>query len=398
MCIEESSPRPVLAPEEKKRANSLGPTEVDVDISPTQSSGSPRTVPSGGYAIRNKTLSRKDSMESKPSSFDTDTIDFDSVPQFGRSPDSGEKPSVTPRFRNWETCDRKRDIRTQNAPTVEDRSYRFWEVKMHKGQLDNLLDVAKKSWFLDKVAAVPQNLTLNQNRTFWEVKPINEVHVRARGSSVPARLSSRSAPVDSRPMSLRRELEMSDRSEEDILMSLYDLYFANPVLESGGRTVMVHDLLNKFALEDVIGVLDELGAETVEYIFLPLSEWETKKSKLREPRKARNKAYCFVHFGDVAACETFVARLGDYEFPNDVSSNVATRCKRMSASLAASQGVVRNLLRLMDLCNRKWHPRAGSLAIKIDGGLARVNVASFRKMLLQSRKARHNPALFAPEP
>jgi hypothetical protein len=181
-------------------------------------------------------------------------------------------------------------------------------------------------------------------------------------------------------------------------MSLYDVYFANPVLESGGRTVMVHDLLNKFALEDVLGVLDDLDAQTVEYIFLPLSEWETKKSKLREPRKARNKAYCFVHFADVDACENFVQRLETYEFPNDTRSSATMRCKRMSASLAASQGVVRNLLRLMDLCNRKWHPRAGSLAIKLEGSLSPVNVASFRKMLLQSRKARHNPALFMPEP
>ena len=43
--------------------------------------------------------------------------------------------------------------------------------------------------------------------------------------------------------------------------------------------------------------------------------------------------------------------------------------KQMNASLAASQGVLPNLLRLMDLHNRKWHPRAGALALRLGDSL-----------------------------
>jgi hypothetical protein len=395
MCVDEKSPRAVLTSE-----------DVHVNSQEAGANGGSRFATAEEATTESGTRSRK---ESKQSSFDIEANDGDTEPQlpFSKSKSATDRPVVA-HCRDWETSRRKKEIRSDNAPINEDRSYRFWEVKMHKGQLDNLLDVAKKSWVLDKVAAVPSQFVVSQNRTFWEVKHIPEVQVRARGSSVPARLSARipaPQPESDSPagafsgvMPMRTQLETCERSEENILMSLYDVYFANPVLESGGRTVMVHDLLNKFALEDVLGVLDDLDAQTVEYIFLPLSEWETKKSKLREPRKARNKAYCFVHFADVDACENFVQRLETYEFPNDTRSSATMRCKRMSASLAASQGVVRNLLRLMDLCNRKWHPRAGSLAIKLEGSLSPVNVASFRKMLLQSRKARHNPALFMPEP
>ena len=150
---------------------------------------------------------------------------------------------------------------------------------------------------------------------------------------------------------------------------------------------MVHDLRNKFTIEDVLGIFDELGAEHVDYVFLPLSVWETKKSKIREPRKTRNKAYCFVHFSDITSSETFVHRLNKFELPREERSDGAEiREKQMNASLAASQGVVPNLLRLMDIHNRKWHPRAGALALRLGDGLVPVNVPDLRKLLLEVLK------------
>lgn len=55
----------------------------------------------------------------------------------------------------------------------------------------------------------------------------------------------------------------------------------------------------------------------------------------------------------------------------------------MSATLAANQGVVPNILRLVDLPNRKWHPRAGSLCIRVNGVLEEVGVQALRDTLLE---------------
>jgi hypothetical protein len=195
-------------------------------------------------------------------------------------------------------------------------------------------------------------------------------------------------------MSLREGLEKCVRSDEDILQGVFSAYFENvdeELLYHGhyhvGRTLMVHDLRNKFSIEDVLGIFDELGAENVDYVFLPLSVWETKKSKNREPRKTRNKAYCFVHFSDVASSEVFVDRLNRYELPKEPRSDGAViREKQMNASLAASQGVVPNLLRLMDIHNRKWHPRAGALALRLGDILVPVDVPALRKLLLDVLK------------
>jgi hypothetical protein len=82
-----------------------------------------------------------------------------------------------------------------------------------------------------------------------------------------------------------------------------------------------------------------------------------------------------------------VERLNRYELPKETRSDGAEiREKQMSASLAASQGVVPNLLRLMDIHNRKWHPRAGALALRLGDGLVPVNVPCLRKLLLDVLK------------
>jgi hypothetical protein len=151
-----------------------------------------------------------------------------------------------------------------------------------------------------------------------------------------------------------------------------------------GSTLMVHDLLNKFAIEDVLAILDEVGATDVEYVFLPLSSWDTKRKEQRERRKTRNKAYCFIHFASNEAATAFADALARYEFPDRDEDRAArlTRTKRMSATLAANQGIVPNILRLVDLPNRKWHPRAGSLCIRVNGRLEDVGVQALRDMLL----------------
>merc|ERR1711869_97092 len=189
---------------------------------------------------------------------------------------------------------------------------------------------------------------------------------------MPVRERPESTPPSLRP-SLRAGFESCARSNEDILQDVFSSYFVNVDEDTlrddtSGRTLMLQDLRNRWSLADVLGVFDELGAEHVEYVFLPLSVWETK-SKARDPLKksqCRNKAYCFVHFSDVAASQAFVDRLNRYELPKgETPEGTVVREKKVHASFSSTQGIVPNLLRLVDIHSRRWHPRAGELALRL---------------------------------
>lgn len=202
---------------------------------------------------------------------------------------------------------------------------------------------------------------------------------------------------DTRPTMAR-----ASRQHDPVLRALYADYFEATVQSveptpaarldalmeqtPEGSTLMIHDLLNKFTIEDVLGIFAEVGATDLEYVFLPLSTWDTKRQGKKEKRKTRNKAYCFVHFSKVDAAETFMKSLAAYEFPDmDVAREARlTRTKRMTATPAANQGVVPNLLRLVDLPNRKWHPRAGSLCVRLQGKMEHIGVLALREMLVET--------------
>merc|ERR550537_1890115 len=81
-----------------------------------------------------------------------------------------------------------------------------------------------------------------------------------------------------------------------------------------------------------------------------------------------------------------MTRLSEYEFPDmDVAREARqTRTKRMTATPAANQGVVPNLLRLVDLPNRKWLPRAGSLCVRLNGKMEHIGVLALREMLVET--------------
>jgi hypothetical protein len=224
-------------------------------------------------------------------------------------------------------------------------------------------------------------------RTFWEVKTTEGNEKRCMSMPVRERPLSLSPSV--RP-SLREGFEKCARSSEDILQSVLSAYFENVDEEmllknNDGRTIMLQDLKKKWSIEDVLGLCDQLGAKDVDYVFLPLGVWETKKKKDCEATKpkrndARNKSFCFMHFSDVAACEAFVDRLSRYEPPNEAPSDDGPP-KQMRVSLASTQGIVTNLLRLMDIHNRRWHPRAGALALRLGDSLVPISVADLRTFL-----------------
>jgi hypothetical protein len=301
------------------------------------------------------------------------------------------KQTTAPNFRNWETSLRKRELQQKN-PQPEDlqREYRFWELKLRKGELDDLIKKSQKTWLLDKAAKIPGTLQVENTRTFWEVKTTTTTGL-TRSRTVPVRERPTSLGPSCR-VSLRAGWEKCERPEEDIVKDVFCAYFENVdeddlCKNNVGRTLMLQNLRNNWSIEELLGVLDEVGADLVDYVFLPQGVWETKKSKAKGPRKTRNRAYCFVHFAVVSAADAFVDRLSRQEVQERAGSDeTAVPQRRMNASLAASQGVVPNLLRLMDLHNRKWHPRAGALALRLGDSLVPVNVQVLRTHLLDVLK------------
>jgi len=315
----------------------------------------------------------------------------------------------TEKFRNWETSKfrseklrsweqkmRKQEVQQQKPqpedlqrPHVTEESH-FWEVKLRKGELDPLLKKSKQTWLLDKVAEIPETLQIGTRRTFWEVKAADTSGNDKRCFSMPVRERPHSLGPSFRP-SLREGLENCSRSEESIPQSVFSLHFENVDEESFrnqnvGRTLMVHDISNKLSIEGVIGIFDELGAEHVDYVFLPQGCWETtKKAKKAKKSKEsmRNKSYCFVHFAHVAAADAFAERLSQYKPTSQTGGTGAdARERKMYASVAVTQGVLPNLLRLIDIHSKKWHPRAGALAIRLEDSLVLVKVLALRKFLL----------------
>jgi hypothetical protein len=87
-----------------------------------------------------------------------------------------------------------------------------------------------------------------------------------------------------------------------------------------------------------------------------------------------------------------VELLSRYEFPTEARSDgVDVREKKMHVSPSSTQGIVENLLRLMDIHSRKWHPRSGTLALRLGDCLVPVNVGALRKFLVDFLK--ENPTM-----
>jgi hypothetical protein len=343
------------------------------------------------------------------------------------------------RFRHWETWMRKRDLRESGKGPPPDlaQKYRFWETKLVRGELDSLFETAKQTWILDKYAAMPDQYNLRQSRTFWDVKIPSEFTPQARCASEPA---TKRRPRSKTPKSHNKEMMQDENSavstaasatpenkghspadhgakKNPVLDKIFASYFAETVATAPpqpaarlaalsskpsleGSTLMVHDLLNKFTIDDVLAIFKDVGATDLEYVFLPLSTWDTKRQEMREKRKTRNKAYCFAHFSDATAADQFMQQLAAYEFPDQDQARETrqTRTKRMTATPASNQGVVPNLLRLVDLPNRKWHPRAGSLCVRVDGTMEHVGVLALREMLVERIGIPSAPGAQAPRP
>jgi hypothetical protein len=167
------------------------------------------------------------------------------------------------------------------------------------------------------------------------------------------------------------------------------------VTEGTGRTLMVHDLLNKFKVEpDLMNLFTTVGVmDDVDYVYLPLTYLKTGQNRKSNKKSSRNKGYGFVHFSREAAADRFAQLIQNVRLVG-----TGRGVKQMHTTLAKFQGVYANLVELLDLNNDEWRPKQGYLYIRRSPGfcddstscgisepLERVGITSLRKYILQLR-------------
>jgi hypothetical protein len=141
---------------------------------------------------------------------------------------------------------------------------------------------------------------------------------------------------------------------------------------------MCHDLLNKFKVEpDLLRIFEDVGVlEAVEYVYLPLTYLKTGTAQ-KVKKACRNKGYCFVHFSDPAAAETFSARVGEMAFQGAAQSST----KHIHSTPAKFQGVGANLTELLDLENDRYRARVGYFHLRTGTALERVGLSTLRSFV-----------------
>jgi hypothetical protein len=185
-----------------------------------------------------------------------------------------------------------------------------------------------------------------------------------------------------------------DEDPEDfaVLDNVVDKYMSNVlvhgvrVAEVEGRTLMIHDLLNKFKVEpDLMNLFSTVGVtDDIEYVYLPLTYLKTGQNRKNNKKSSRNKGYGFVHFSRADAADRFAQLI-----QNVCLVGTGRGVKQMHTTLAKFQGVAANLVELLDLDNEEWRPKQGYLYIRqgCSGSqpLERVGISSLRKFILDSR-------------
>jgi hypothetical protein len=185
--------------------------------------------------------------------------------------------------------------------------------------------------------------------------------------------------------------------DDELTESVYATYLAvldgNVILEndgvhtgSTGVTVMLRDVPYRMQVEpDLFDLLREAGnLDHVDYIYLPMTIGEVTTRSNATPK---NKGYCFIHFSNSATADLFAARVQQY---GD---------KTMYATQAKFQGVVMNLVNLLDIQSKKWRPRHGVAHVRLlTGELACVQLRPLRNLFKQrsSRFPRQDKASLGP--
>ena len=120
---------------------------------------------------------------------------------------------------------------------------------------------------------------------------------------------------------------------EAFVAEQFQKYLVNT--DNSGMTLMWHGLPTKYHMNpDLIRIIEDIDAQNVSYLYLPLNHWEKSRVSCG---KCRNKGYAFVHFKTAADAEEFTRKVSDYTIESRRST---------ATTLAAHQGVSLNLTQI----------------------------------------------------
>jgi len=153
---------------------------------------------------------------------------------------------------------------------------------------------------------------------------------------------------------------------EAFVAEQFQKYLVNT--DNSGMTLMWHGLPTKCHMNpDLIRIIEDIDAQGVVYLYLPLNHWE--KSRVSSG-KCRNKGYAFVHFKTAADAEEFTRKVSDYTIESRRST---------ATTLAAHQGVSLNLTQLVTAPQKRT--AAGAIYLSnAEGKFECVTIASLRKL------------------
>jgi hypothetical protein len=138
--------------------------------------------------------------------------------------------------------------------------------------------------------------------------------------------------------------------------------------DNSGTTLMWHGLPSKYHMNpDLIRIIEDVDAQGVAYLYLPLNHWE--KSRVSSG-KCRNKGYAFVHFKTAADADEFTRKIAEYTIESRRST---------ATTLAAHQGVSLNMMQLVTAPQKRT--AAGAIYLpNAEGKFGCVTIASLRKL------------------
>jgi hypothetical protein len=158
----------------------------------------------------------------------------------------------------------------------------------------------------------------------------------------------------------------NEGDNEAFVAELFQKYLVNT--DNSGMTLMWHGLPTKYHMNpDLIRIIEDIDAQGVAYLYLPLNHWEKSRVSCG---KCRNKGYAFVHFKTAADAEEFTRKVSEYTIESRRST---------ATTLAAHQGVSLNLTQLVTAPQKRT--AAGAIYLpNAEGKFESVTIASLRKL------------------
>jgi hypothetical protein len=166
------------------------------------------------------------------------------------------------------------------------------------------------------------------------------------------------------------------------LMYVFDKYICKKA-DGAGVTIMLHDVPYRFQVDpDVFAMIKAIGnIDAVDYIYLPMAV--DRPSAIQ----CRNKGYCFIHFRDPLAAQSFTNDVYHYKVPDAHCSYDEERPRQhgkgIFAVMAKFQGLSLNLNSLLDIHSKKWRPKNGIAYVRTDSGLVAVRLLALRNLAKQ---------------